>query len=173
MNLVRGRQLRYGQAGEQPGQARVHAGADDERDTASACGDVEVEHRSDVGEVVADGHDGDLAVDELSGEVGVEPCVCQHDDRHVAGDVPTGAGVVIDQIDTDHGRKAPRDPLPDDTATDHRDSGRHESGSSRGRHPPCCGGVPPVPRTRSTAAANPINAMAENARRRNFIRRAG
>ena len=42
-------------------------------------------------------------------------------------------------------------------------------GSSRGRQPPCCGGVPPRPRTRRPAA--PIHAMASapRMRRSNFI----
>src|SRR6188508_1439020 len=49
-----------------------------------------------------------------------------------------------------------RQPPADDPAAD--DPDRHDrrwSGSSSGRHPPCCGGVPPLPLTRIAAAAAP------------------
>ena len=60
-----------------------------------------------------------------------------------------------------------------DTVADERDATDHQrSGSSSGRHPPCCGGVPPVPRTRRHAANVPANKIAEIAPRSSFISRA-
>jgi hypothetical protein len=100
--------------------------------------------------------------------------VGEHCDRDVTRKVPTAARVVIDERDTvDHRRQATCDPLADDTAADDRNDGHQVSGSSSGRQPPCCGGVPPEPRTLRIAAARPIRTMAENARLRNFIRPAG
>jgi hypothetical protein len=100
--------------------------------------------------------------------------VGEHCDRNVTRKIPTAPRIVIDERDTvDDRREATGDPLADDTAADDRNDRHHVSGSSSGRQPPCCGGVPPEPRTLRTAAAKPIRAMAENARRRNFIRPAG
>ncbi len=42
-------------------------------------------------------------------------------------------------------------------------------GSSSGRQPPCCGGIPPVPRIRTPAAAIPAIANAAKIRRSSFI----
>ena len=58
-----------------------------------------------------------------------------------------------------------RDPTADDAVAD--DSGAQpRSGSSSWRHPPCCGGVPPLPRTRNAAAIAAASASAASTLRR-------
>ena len=100
----------------------------------------------------------------------VRSAVSEHDDVEVVEGTTLGPEIDVDHLDVaNHRRKATRDAVTDDAATDDTDAGHQRSGSSSGRQPPCWGGVPPVPLTRSTAAARPIMKMAENARRRNFI----
>ena len=174
MDLVAGRQVRRRQPSKQAGQTRIHAGTDDHRHPRRTCDVVEVEHRSDVGEVIADRHDAHAAIDELTGQVRVRASMGEYGDRDVSGEIPPAPRIVVDEGEAlDHRWQTTGDPLADDTAADDRNDRHHVSGSSSGRHPPCCGGVPPEPRTLRIAAARPITMMAENARRRNFIRPAG
>jgi uncharacterized membrane protein len=174
VDLVTGRQLGCRETGEQSGQARRHPRPHDQRDTCAACCVVEVDHRPHVGEVVAHRHDGDAPFDEPLDDVDMGTALRQDHHVDIRGKCPTDTRIMVDHRDAgDHRRQTSADPLSDDPTAYDRNLGHQESGNSSGRQPPCWGGVPPEPLTRSTAAANPMRAMAENARRRNFIRSAG
>ncbi len=72
------------------------------------------------------------------------------------------------------GVQQPVNSSTDDATPDEMNSrlvARHgcSGGISSGRHPPCCGGIPPVPRMRKPAAATPAIANAARIRRNSFI----
>ena len=159
---------------EQTRQARRHAGADDERDVGVDRELVEFDHRRHVVQFVADGDGRDLPFDELRSDRGMRPAT--GDDRCVDARQRCRRPFVVTCVDDDHvdARKqdghAPFDPCADDATAHECDATGHDrSGSSRGRHPPCWGGVPPEPRTRRAAATATASATADRARRISFI----
>jgi hypothetical protein len=66
------------------------------------------------------------------------------------------------------GGQLPGGPAADGARPEDGDPHRR-SGPDSSRQPPDCGGVPPVPRRRSTAATRPMIPTAMDARRRNWI----
>ncbi len=174
VDLVETGHLRHQHPSEQLGETWRHARPDHERHTSAACSVVEVEQCPHVVEFVADRDHGDALLDHRLGDARMGTTLREHDHIDVGAKRLSNPWVVIEDVDPMKHRGQPTtDALPDDTATDDTDSGHHDSGNSSGRQPPCCGGVPPEPRTRRTAATNPIAKMAESARRMTFIASAG
>jgi hypothetical protein len=98
----------------------------------------------------------------------------QHHHIQIDGRMSRRARIELDHLDAaNHSGKATSNAVTDDATSDDANARHQRSGSSSGRHPPCWGGVPPVPFTRNTAAARTLMKIAENARRRNFIQMAG
>ena len=125
---------------------------------------IEREQLVNVVQRIAHRHDRDRLVGETRGERGVLGRMGQYHDIAVAertevgdiGDPPIRAHTV-DAVATE----VPHDAASDD-AVAHDEHSRHRgpdvSGGRRSlRQPPCCGGVPPWPRTRSAPAKAPAS----------------
>ncbi len=167
VDLVRTRELGGEVASDQPRESRRHRGADHERRVRLAEHVVQREQLVGVVEQVANGDDGHADLSQRRGDRSVLAGDREHDDialrqgrrQRIDGRI---AGTVHDRTAV---AQQSRDPTADDAVAD--DSGAQpRSGSSSWRHPPCCGGVPPLPRTRSAAAMAAASASAASTLRR-------
>jgi hypothetical protein len=157
-------------SGEETRESGGHPCADNERDPARAGEIVEVEQRPYIVEIITHGHDRRADVQELRGDWGVSPTLGQYDHVHAGRHVADPARIDRYELERGHhGRESSDNAVSDNPSTDDGDPAHQRSGSSSGRQPPCCGGVPPVPRSRYTVAVMTIMKMAKIARRRNFI----
>ena len=137
---------------------------------------VEVHERLHIVEIIADRHHTDATVEKSHGVWRMCPGMCQHDDIERARHSPRGARIDVDDGDvsvsvSEDAGEAARDSFTDNASPDEADGDHQRSGSSSGRQPPCCGGVPPVPRTRITVAVITMARMAPSDRRTNFMAR--
>ena len=157
VQLVARRQPGSEMAGQQPRQAWRHGGPDDQR-RAGLFGDrIEVEQRPHVVGVPAHRHHVRTAFEQVGGRTGVRAGAGEHDDvgDEVTRDELLAAGQIAAHTFTD-------DSAPDDGDAAHCWS------RSIGCHPPCCGGVPPRPRTRKALAIAAARPRAASARRISF-----
>ncbi len=148
-------------AGEQPAQSRRHRRADDDGRPGEPGVVVEVEQGAHVVDGAGRGHDVDPAANQFAGRIGVRAATGEDDDRRL--DVRADQPVAL--------LGDPPQPVGHDATADEADGhGRrsHRSGRSIGCQPPCCGGVPPRPRTRRAPATMPAIEIATKARRNSF-----
>ena len=171
---------------EHAGQAGREPGADDERDAASLGFGAEVEQAADILDGVRHGHDRDAPGDERARQLDVQAGGGgEHDhvglDRRVVR--PSLAGGLVtegrgDLVDARRSQVPQHDLLdrvgrgqltsgarPDRAETEDGDAHQVRSSGVSSRQPPRCGGVPPVPRARSTAATMPAIPRATSALR--------
>ncbi len=170
MDLVDGRHLEREIPGEQAGQAWRERGTDHERRAVRRELVIERHQLAGVVEAVTDGDDRGATQPERPRQRRMIDRVSEHGDvavlderrrfaaRVVRSDVDVGEHPLHAATD-DAGRRPPRSSF----------GGPASVGSSRGRHPPCCGGVPPRPRTLSPAAAIPAMVNAPRMRRSSFM----
>ena len=142
-------------AGEQPAQPRRHGRADDDGHPGEPGVVVEVEQRADVVDRARRGHDVDPAGARILRRHRRATRRTEHDDRGLDVRAHEPVALVGD----------PPQPVGYYATADEADGlGRHRSGRSIGCQPPCCGGVPPLRRTRRAPAIMPAIEMATSAR---------
>ena len=180
--VERARRVR-GEEARQPGR---EPGADDHGEPPFDRLGVEVEQVADIVGIVGHGHHRHLPAQQRRRQRGMRAgTVAEHGDigggrRRIA---VAGTRQGAEGLD-DH-----RHPVAPPVVEHHVDAGRHQlasgtrpdraraddecpqrrSGPVSSRHPPPWGGVPPVPRTRSTPATRPASPRATSARRRRVI----
>ena len=171
MDLVGRRELRGEVTGDQTGKPRRHRGADDERRVRLAKRVVESQQLVRVVEQITNGHDGHADLSQRRRRQRVFARDRQDDDvalrqgrrqriRGRIAEIAHDRTAIVQQS---------RDPTADDAVAD--DSGAQpRSGSSSWRHPPCWGGVPPLPRTRNAAAMAAASASAASTLLRTLTR---
>ncbi len=170
VDLVARREPRGEEPCKQFGEPWRHAGTDDQRHSGPASMIIEIDERLDVVEIVAHRHHTDAAVEESDSVWCMWTGVREHDDIECTQHRARGSRVDVDDGDvSENGAESAGNPLADDSSPDQPDGDHQRSGSSSGRQPPCCGGVPPVPRTRMTVAVITIARIAASDRRTNFM----
>jgi hypothetical protein len=140
---------------------------DHERPTGVNESGPELQQTVHVVKIVTDGDHRDLTSGEGLSELGVATGVSQHSDvsRLAKRRRFTARVVKAHIVMHEQSLNAP----PDDTVSDQPDGhGASPSAMLIGRQPPCWGGVPPRPFTRSAAAAAPVMNSAVMIRRSTF-----
>lgn len=140
---------------------------DYERPTGVDKARAELQQTVHVVKIVTDGDHRDLTSGEGLSELGVATGVSQHSDvsRLAKRRWFTARVVKAHIVMREQSLNAP----PDDTVSDQPDGhGASPSAMLIGRQPPCWGGVPPRPFTRSAAAAAPVMNNAVMIRRSTF-----
>ena len=177
-------------SGQEPGQTGGEVGAQHERPVGGVGPGLELHQLVDVVDRVGGRDDVGATAERFGGNLELRRRSHHHDDRcveclielahHGAGAARPGysiRGVRADVMDHHPARRQPTHDVPDGSPPDHAgaddrdDDGVvahrrfHEWLLGNSRQPPCCGGMPPLPRTRSVPAIRPPTDSAISARR--------
>jgi hypothetical protein len=170
VNLVAVVQLSDEVSSEQARQSRRHSASDDNRHAVLSRRLVQLAQRPNVVKVIRGGDHRYAVCQELDRRTNLRATVSKHRNIAICRLSHGSPRVDRDHFATGSDKvESLRNPFTGDAAADEGETCHQFSGSSSGRHPPCCGGVPPVPRTRNAAANAPASRIAEIAPRMNFI----